>query len=242
LFVLLSQGERRIRKLLEAATTPLHSQGVRRIRKLLNAATTPLHPTSRILIYLLAALVIPGLPFFMLPVLLLLALLILSLQRRAPFRLVWRTRWLLLVMVLGYAYSLPGEPVWLALGNLAPSWEGFVHGVKQAARLMVLLLWLDILVLRQPVNVLLAGLFQLMRPLSSLGIDPRRAALRLGLTLRAIEDLERGRGNLRGLLKLDFQVDVPQQIQLRLSPFHFFDVALPVLFVISVLGVGLLSM
>lgn len=167
----------------------------------------------------------------MLPILLLAALLALIVQRRAPFRLLWRTRWLLLVLLFGYAYSVPGEPVWQAWGSVAPTWEGGRHGVEQAARLIVLLLWLDMLVLRLPANELLAGLYQLIRAFSWIGLDPRRTALRLGLTLRAIEDMERGRGNLRSLLKLDFQVDVtqqlPQQIHLRLSPLRFVDVAVP---------------
>jgi len=246
-----SQGARRIRKAAKsgearkAATTPLHSQGARRILAL-RPTCKPLHPASRILIYLLAALAIPGLPFFILPILLLVALLALVVQRRAPLHLVWRTRWLLLVLLFGYAYSVPGEPVWQALGGawssgLSPSWEGAQHGAEQAARLIVLLLWLDMLVLRLPANELLTGLYQLMRLLSWIGLDPRRAALRLGLTLRAIEDMERGRGNLRGLLKLDYPVDLPQQIQLRLYPLRCMDVAVPGLVFAGLLGAWLNS-
>jgi energy-coupling factor transporter transmembrane protein EcfT len=184
-----------------------------------------LHPASRILIYLLAALAIPGLPFFMLSILLLTALLALIAQKRAPLRLVWRTRWLLLVLLFGYAYSLPGEPVWPALGGASPAWEGVRHGALQAARLIILLLWLDMLILRLPAKDLLAGLYQLLRLFSWTGLDPCRAALRLGLTLRAIEAMERGKGNLRGLLKLDFQVELPQQIQISLFPPRFVDLA-----------------
>lgn len=167
----------------------------------------------------------------MLATLLLAALSVLAAQRRAPLRLLWRTRWLSLVLLFGYAYSLPGESLWPALGGAAPSLEGARQGVFQAARLMVLLLWLDLLVLRQPGHELLAGLYQLMRLFSWLGFDPRRAALRLGLTLRAIETMERGKGNLRSLLKLDSRVDLTQQlpvrIQLRLSPPRFLDLAVP---------------
>lgn len=166
-------------------------------------------------------------------------LLALILQRRAPLRLVWRTRWLLLVLLFGYAYSMPGEPIWLTLGSASPSWEGGQHGAEQAARLIVLLLWLDMLVLRLPANELLTGLYQLMKPFSRIGLDARHAALRLGLTLRAIEDLERGRGNLRGLLKLDFQVDLPQRIQLRLCPLRFVDVVIPGLLISGLLAVWL---
>lgn len=200
---------------------------------------TPLHPASRILIYLVAALAIPGLPFFLLPILLMLALSLLLVQRRAPIRLIWRTRWLLLVLLFGYAYSLPGEPLWPALGTASPSWEGGLHGMEQVIRLIVLLLGLDMLVLRLPANELLAGLYQLMRPFSAFGLDPNSAALRVGLTLRAIETMERGRGNLRGLLKLDFQVDLPQQIQLRLLPLRFVDVAVPGLLMAAVVAAWL---
>ncbi len=207
--------------------TLLYSQEGRRIRKPQFAATTSLHPASCILVYLLVALAIPGMPLFMLPVPLLPALILLILRQSAPLRLVWRTRWLLLVLLLGYAYSLPGDPLWQALGTFSPSREGGVHGIEQAVRLLILLLWLDILVLGQPAEVLLAGLHQLLQPLSWIGIDPKPAALRLGLTLRAIEGMERGRGNLYALFKLDFQADLPEKLEIRLQPLRPLDVALP---------------
>jgi hypothetical protein len=203
---------------------------------LLGVTTNSMHPASRILIYLLAALAIPGLPFFMLPALLLLALSMLIMARRMPFRLIWRTRWLLLVLLFGYAYSLPGAPVLTLLAEFSPSWEGLLHGMEQAARLTVLLLWLDILVLRLSSEALLAGLLQLIRPFSIIGLDPRRAALRLGLTLRAIEVMERGRGNVRSLLELDYEPDLPQRIQLNLLPLRAIDLAIP-----GLLFIGLLS-
>jgi hypothetical protein len=203
---------------------------------LLGVTTNSMHPASRILIYLLAALAIPGLPFFMLPALLLLALSMLIMARRMPFRLIWRTRWLLLVLLFGYAYSLPGTPVSTLLAEFSPSWEGLRHGMEQAARLTVLLLWLDILVLRLSSEALLAGLLQLIRPFSIIGLDPRRAALRLGLTLRAIEGMERGRGNVRSLLELDYEPDLPQRIQLNLLPLRAIDLAIP-----GLLFIGLLS-
>lgn len=205
------------------------------------AATPLLQPASRILVYLLAALAIPGLPFFMLPVLLLLAILALSRQRRIPLRLIWRTRWLLLVLLLGYAYSMPGEPVSQVLGRFSPSWEGVQHGFEQAARLVVLLLGLEVLVLRLSAEALLSGLYQLLRPFSRLGVDPCRAALRLGLTLRAIEGMERGRGNLRNLLQLDFAPELPQRIQLRLHAWRTLDIAVPGLLCMGLLSQWLIS-
>ncbi len=119
-----------------------------------------MHPASRILTYLLAALVIPGLPFFMLAIPLLGALPILAAQRRAPTRLLWRTRWLLLVLTLGYAYGLPGQALAPGLGDFSPTREGLLYGGEQALRLVALLLWLDILVLAQPADGLLEGLYR----------------------------------------------------------------------------------
>ena len=168
-----------------------------------------LHPASRILIYLVVALAIPGLPF-LLPVILLLAAipLLLAWHRRA-WALIWRTRWLFLVLFLGYAYSLPGAPLLPLLGDWSPSVEGARFGGLQALRLLTLLLWLDILVLRMPPAELLAGLYTLFKPLDRLGLDGARLALRLGLTLRAIEGLERGRGNLRALFDDTLVEDAP---------------------------------
>jgi len=184
-----------------------------------------LHPASRILIYLLAALAIPGLPFFLMPLLLLLALAVD--RRRQPWHLVWRTRWLLLVLFLGYAYSLPGEPALAGLGGLSPTIEGLAHGGQQAFRLLVLLLWLDVLVLRLSTEALMAGLFTLFLPFARIGLGAERIALRLGLTLRAIEGLERGRGNLRRLFSDELGADLPITLHLDVRPMRSHDLVLP---------------
>ncbi len=186
-----------------------------------------LHPASRILIYLLAALAIPGLPFFLLPALLLLALA--GDSMRQPWRLIWRTRWLLLVLFFGYAYSLPGEPALAWLGSVSPSLPGLARGGQQALRLLILLLWLDVLVLRLSTADLMAGVYTLLRPFAWLGVNIERAALRLGLTLRAIEGLERGRGNLRRLFGEDLGRDLPSVVRLDLQPLRARDLLLPTL-------------
>lgn len=186
-----------------------------------------MHPASRILTYLLAALAIPGLPFFMLSISLVAALPVLLHQHRSPIKLLWRTRWLLLVIVLGYAYSLPGEPLLPSFGGYSPSVEGSFHGLRQAMGLMVLLLWLDILVLAQPAERLLGGLYQLARPFARFGLDCGRLALRLGLTLKAIEGLERGRGNLMRLLDQNDVSGLPERIQIQTRPARLTDLLVP---------------
>ncbi len=186
-----------------------------------------MHPASRILTYLVAALVIPGLSFFMLSICVLTAFPILFQQRRSPARLLWRTRWLLLVMVMGYAYGLPGEPLFSLLDVFSPSVEGVIHGGRQALGLLALLLWLDILVLAQPPDRLLGGLYQLAQPFCHLGLDSRRFALRMGLTLKAIEGLERGRGNLIRLLEQGDVSGLPAHVHVETQPARFFDLLVP---------------
>ena len=186
-----------------------------------------MHPASRILTYLLAALVIPGLPFFMLAIPLLGALPILVAQRRAPTSLLWRTRWLLLVLTLGYAYGLPGQALAPGLGDFSPTREGLLYGGEQALRLVALLLWLDILVLAQPADRLLEGLYRLLLPFARLGLDSRRAALRLGLTLKAIESMERGRGNLSRMLDPDGGPALPTSFRIRSRPMAPVDLLPP---------------
>lgn len=191
-----------------------------------------MHPASRILTYLLAALVIPGLPFFLVPFLLLAALV--GLRGRQPWRLAWRTRWLLLVLLLGYAWSLPGEAALPWLGEVSPTWEGLARGSAQALHLLLLLLWLDWLVLRLPSEAMMGGVYFLLRPLRLLAWDPERATLRLGLTLRAIESLERGRGNLKRLFSDDLGRDLPSSFALTMTALRPLDY-LPPLVLTSVL-------
>jgi hypothetical protein len=198
-----------------------------------------LHPASRILTYLMAALVIPGLPFFMLPIPLIGAFLLLVHFRRAPARLIWRTRWLLLVLLVGYAYGLPGQPLVAALGDASPSLEGLLHGAQQALRLLILLLWLDILVLAQGTESLLGGLYQILQPLARLGVDGSRAALRLGLTLKAIEGMERGHGNLLRLLEPEHVPDLPERVRVQTRPARAIDLWAPMALLATMVGLWL---
>ena len=159
-----------------------------------------MHPTARIVLYLISALVIPGLSFFGLGVLLGLTLWGVARRRAEVARLLWRTRWLFLLLMLGSAYSQPGAPVWLAAGAWSPSVEGIGLGITHAVHLLVILMLLDALVLGMSRAHLLAGIYGLLRPLAPLAVDAGRAALRLGLTLEIMERPVAERLPLRTLL------------------------------------------
>lgn len=196
-----------------------------------------MRPASRILTYLMAALVIPGLSFFMLPILLLLPLLALFHFHRNPLKLVWRTRWLLLILLLGYAYSLPGQAALVVLGDWSPSLPGIERGSVQVLRLVILLLWLDLLVLRLDSKQLMSGIYNLLKPLAGSSVLAERFSLRLGLTLRSIEGQTRGHGNLARLFDAEPDDQPAEQIHLQREPLRASDL-LPALLV---LGVGMWS-
>jgi hypothetical protein len=58
-------------------------------------------------------------------------------------------------------------------------------------------------------------------------------ALRLGLTLRAIEGLERGRGNLRHLTRDDLGNDLPANLVLDDRPLVLRDLLLPFILLVA---------
>lgn len=155
------------------------------------------------------------------------------LAARPAWRLLWRTRLLFLVLILGYGYSLPGDPV--AGMVWGPTHQGLVAGLEHALNLMALLLWLDVLVLSLPTADLMGGLHALANPLARLGLPVERITLRLALTLKVVERMEQGRGRpgpggnppaRNPLATLFSPVDpaqVPDRMELALRPFRTGD-------------------
>lgn len=159
-----------------------------------------MHPTARLVLYLFSALAVPGLSFFELASVSCVAFLLSWTRYRAIRRLIWRTRWLFLLVFLGDAFTYPGSAVVEGMGMYAPTWEGIAIGTDHALRLLTILLLLDILVLSMTKELLLAGLHGLMRPLAPLGLSPDVAAVRLGLTLEIMEQPTRKKIRLHELL------------------------------------------
>jgi energy-coupling factor transporter transmembrane protein EcfT len=146
------------------------------------------HPATCILLFACSALALPGLNFF--ETLVATLGLLLTLPRggfETAWRLARRSRWLFLIILLGYAYSLPGAPLWPTLGDFSPSIPGLRAGALQAVRLLLLLLVLDRCVLRLDEVFLLAGLHRLLRPFEPLGVASERVTVRLALTLRRMQ-------------------------------------------------------
>jgi energy-coupling factor transport system permease protein len=102
-------------------------------------------------------------------------------------QLLRRTRWIMLSLLLIYAYSTSGQPLFDALGTLSPSREGLADGVLQLARLLAALAGLAILLDRLHRQQLIAGLYALFAPLQWMGLSRERLAVRLALTLHYAE-------------------------------------------------------
>lgn len=102
-------------------------------------------------------------------------------------QLLRRTRWLLAVLLLTYAYAVPGTALWPALSWASPAIEGMQQGGLRAGRLVLLLAGLAVLLAYTTRPQLIYGLYVLARPLAWLGFDRRAFAVRLGLTLEYVE-------------------------------------------------------
>ena len=102
-------------------------------------------------------------------------------------RLLRRTRWLLAVLLLTYAYVLPGTALWPALDWASPSVEGLQQGALRTGRLVLMLAGLALLLVTTSRTRLIYGLYVLAKPLTWLGFDRRAFAVRLGLTLDYVE-------------------------------------------------------
>lgn len=100
-----------------------------------------------------------------------------------------RTRWIMLSLVLIYAYATPGEALWVSLAQFSPTHEGLINGILQLCRLAFTLAGLAILLNLLPRQQLIGGLYVLTYPLQYAGLSRERLAVRLALTLQYAESV-----------------------------------------------------
>ncbi len=112
-------------------------------------------------------------------------------QARNALRILKRLRWLIITMLLVYAFNTPGE--YISFGSntpwfIAPTYEGMQAGVSQVLRLSVVVMALALLLNRTNRDALIGSLYSLFKPLSCFGLDPERFSVRLWLTLHYVEN------------------------------------------------------
>ncbi|MCF8149802.1 MAG: hypothetical protein K9K30_13850 [Burkholderiaceae bacterium] len=96
-----------------------------------------------------------------------------------------RSRWLLLTMLVMFGWLTPGTPL---PGIPGASQEGLLLAAESIARLLIALSVVAMLLQKLPPTRLVAGIRSLLTPLALLGIPRDRVAVRLALTLQAVEN------------------------------------------------------
>lgn len=147
-----------------------------------------LHPYTRILLLLMLAVLVQFLPF----VALLLAGVLLSAVAFVRYpehlhKMLRRTRWLLLTLLLVFAFTTPGEYLKNWPLAIAPTYEGIFAGVLQAGRLVIILAGLALLMGTTSRESLMSGIHILLWPMRLIGISTERFTARLWLTLHYFE-------------------------------------------------------
>lgn len=147
-----------------------------------------LHPAASLALWGFALVLAMGAPFrIAFAVAICMSLIALGLARRQFTMLLRRSRWLLMSLVLVLSLMTPGISMLGGLSFLAPTREGFWFAIDQGSRLVLALAMLSILFALVSQGQLLAGMRSL---LVTMGIPCRsanRAALRLALTLQALQ-------------------------------------------------------
>ncbi|MDR0578117.1 MAG: energy-coupling factor transporter transmembrane protein EcfT [Candidatus Accumulibacter sp.] len=134
-------------------------------------------------------------------------------------RLIWRARWLLVSLLLVFAWGVPGEPLWI--GGLAPTREGVGEALKHSGRLLLVLIAVAAFLETMPLADLLAGARALLAPLRRLGVDTDRGIVRLTLALRYVETLPRPR-DWKALLEIPETVAC-ETIEIDHPPMRWID-------------------
>jgi len=197
-----------------------------------------LHPAIRIISLILLAIALQMSKWQGLELCFVLLLIALWQQRGGAefMKLVRRARWLLLSILLIYAFATPGEYVSGIPIAIAPTYEGLRSGAMQAMRLITMLAALASLLAGCSREQLMSGLYTLLMPFKPLGANPERFAVRLWLTLYYVENAPPGLiGRLRERgWKLQQLIDEPlyevspnpNNVTLMLEPLRWHDAAL----------------
>ena len=135
----------------------------------------------------------------------------LLLARQRGLRLVRRARFLLLTLVVLFAFFTPGEALFSVLGQVGPTREGLVLAASHGVRLLAVLILVALLLEMTDERTLVSGLMSLAAPLGMFGFPVERLALRVLLVMAYVERPQDG--GWKALL--DGHVDTPPGPGLR---------------------------
>lgn len=205
-----------------------------------------MHPSIKIICLLALAIAVHALGYKALSGIACVLLAALVYYRAIGFlRLLKRLRWLLLSLLLIFAFNTPGEYLQPWPFDFAPTYEGVQAGVLQASRLCMMLAGLSLLSATTNREALMAGFFLLLYPLKYLRLSPERFAARLWLTLHYVEQSPETQAKTGFFERLDnlknhdnIPHNGPETIELVLPAITWLDVAAITMLIVA--GVYLL--
>ena len=188
-----------------------------------------LHPAARLVLWVASVAVLHSLSGNRLRLTVIAVALLASVAAlRRTVRLVKRARWLILALLVIFAWSTPGRLLWPAADWASPTSEGLSLALDHSARLLGLLMLVALLLEHTTQECLLGGLYSLLKPLRAIGLDPRRAAIRLGLVLRHT-DQTLPRARWREWLRAGQGTSAGESVRLVLHPFRIADMTVAAL-------------
>jgi energy-coupling factor transporter transmembrane protein EcfT len=202
-----------------------------------------LHPAVSIYIWaclLAAAQMMQPYPLFALAVLVTLYAFVVCPRRFIV--LLKRTRWILLALLFIYAYTGQGAALCPQCGVFSPVAEGVREGALQIMRLLLTLAGLSVLLSMLTLTQFVSGLYTLLFPLTGLGLEREKLAVRLALTLHYAESMARKKpGKLRDIIG---RLAVPaaaemSSVTLQVQRMHWLDWVLVLFSSALILGLWL---
>ncbi len=164
-----------------------------------------------------------------------------SRQLRSFVRIIMRMRWLFISILIIYGFGTPGELIpYIPLG-FAPTFEGLQLGLLHIEKITIALATLNILFITDSKQELILGLYMLLSPLKYLGLNIKKFAIRLFLTLEYVEDFATQNRNQFNLNQFDhFYLSVDglkgdKVVVFNKLPFQWLDKVLIVVFMMTII-------
>jgi energy-coupling factor transporter transmembrane protein EcfT len=152
-----------------------------------------LHPAARLLVWGAAAVAVQVLQDLSLYLVAAASVGLAALSSAARlWRLLRRTRWLLLAIALLFGFGTPGVLLMPELGTFSPTWDGLHLAATRLARLVAVLASLALLLEHTSAASLVGALHGLLAPAARIGLDRGRIAVRLMLVLQYAESARAG--------------------------------------------------
>jgi energy-coupling factor transporter transmembrane protein EcfT len=112
-----------------------------------------------------------------------------TLPTHRSYKFALRIKWVFIAILVLYGWYTPGQLLLPALGDWSPSNLGMQMALLQIAKLLLLIFAIDFLLQQMTREEMLLAIYQLVLPLTFLGLSRERFAVRAMLTLRAVEAL-----------------------------------------------------